>query len=164
VFRAYQSGLDYNMPIRADMQCAFNWFDDPGRTKRMTMIQPLIVASGTVTPTLSVDTDFGTSRAIAPLTILSGGALWDVAQWDNASWPGDNIVVTNWNSADALGHALAVHMQVNIATSNVTATPEGFDSGRFDAALFDTNSGIGGLAPILQCNAFNCVMELGGFV
>ncbi len=164
VFKAYNGGLDYDKSIQADMQCAYNWFDDPGRTKRMTMIQPLMVASGNISPSLSVDADFAVSTASAPLSILQGGAVWDAAIWDQSFWSGGVITVTNWDSADALGHALAVRMTVNIASSDVSNTPQGFDSARFDAGTFDANSTIGGIAPTLQVNSFNTVIELGGFV
>ncbi len=164
VFKAYNGGLDYDQSIKADMQCAYNWFDDPGRTKRMTMIQPLMVASGNISPSLSVDADFAVSSAVAPLTILQGGALWDAGIWDQSFWSGGVITVTNWDSADALGHALAVRMTVNIAPSDVSNTPQGFDSARFDAGMFDSNSTVGGIAPTLQVNSFNTVIELGGFV
>lgn len=164
VNQAYEGGLDLDQPIAADMQCAFNWFDDPGRTKRMTMIQPLLTASGAIQPLLSVDADFATSTAVAPITILQGGALWDVALWDVATWPEASIIITNWDSVDALGHALAVRMRVNVSGTEPGVTLEGFDFGKFDTAEFDAFPVSGGSAPILQVNAFNAIMELGGFI
>jgi hypothetical protein len=161
VNQAYTGGLDGAASIPADMQCAYNYFDDPGRTKRVTMVQPLLTAGGNITPTLSVDEDFVVSSATAPVTILTGGAVWDSAIWDTATWPNLSVQVTNWLSVDAIGHALAVHMSVNVVTQNTNNLGE-FDLSEFDTAQFD--QGASNIAPNLQVNAFNAIMELGGFV
>jgi hypothetical protein len=159
---AYSGGLDLITPIAADMQCAFNYFDDPGRIKRMTMVQPLMVANGTITPTMSVDEDFVISTSIAPVSILAGTTVWDTAVWDASVWPATTTVVKPWLSVDAIGHALAIHMSVNVASSNFISTTSEFDAGQFDTAEFD--QALSNLAPQLQVNAFNAIIELGGFI
>jgi hypothetical protein len=160
---AYSGGLDLTSPIIADMQCAFNWFDDPGRIKRISMVQPLMIANGTVTPAMSVDEDFVISTATAPITILGGTIVWDTARWDVDVWPATNAVVKPWLSVEAIGHALAIHLTVNVATNAGAASSVGaFDAGIFDTALFDQD--LSTLAPQLQVNAFNAIMELGGFI
>jgi hypothetical protein len=144
------------------MQCAFNYFDDPGRIKRMTMVQPLLTASGIVTPTMSVDEDFSNNAPAAPVQVIGPGAsaTWDVSQWDVAVWPQPSQPVVQWLSVQAIGHALAVRMQVNSAPTPVSGLGE-FDIAVFDSAEFD--AGAGG-APILQINAFNAILEFGGFI
>lgn len=155
--QGYVGGSDFLSAISADMQCAFNYFDDPGRTKRMTMIQPLLVAGGSVTPSLEVDADFGTSTTASPITFLSGSTLWDSAIWDQSVWPQDTVNLTNWYSVSALGHALAVRMKMAIGNNQAGV----FDVGAFDIVGFD----IGTTQPVtLRVNAFNAVMELGGFL
>jgi hypothetical protein len=161
VQRAYEGGLDGGDAIPADMQCAYNYFDDPGRTKRITMVQPLMTAGGPITPTLSVDEDFDVTNDVAPLTILTGGAVWDQAEWDQATWPNATVQVKNWQSVQAIGHALAIHMTVNVSTQTTTAIGE-FDIAQFDVGQFDNGSS--NIAPVLQVNAFNAIMELGGFI
>lgn len=161
VLLAYDGGLDGTAPIAADVQCAFNYFDEPGRNKRVTMVQPLLTAAGTITPFIEVDADFQASNASSPIQILAGGALWDTAAWDVAVWPADTVSVTNWLSAQALGHALAVRMKVNVASVDVGALGE-FDLSSFDSAEFD--GGGSGAAPVLQINAFNAIVEYGSFV
>jgi hypothetical protein len=158
---AYSGGLDLNLPIDSDMQCAFNYFDDPGRIKRMTMVQPLLTASGVVTPTLSVDEDFSDNAPAAPVIVIGGsGALWDSAIWDQSVWPQPSQPVTQWLSVQAIGHALAVRMQVNSSPIAVEALAV-FDVALFDDAEFD--EGVPG-APVLQVNAFNSILEYGGFI
>lgn len=162
VSKAFDSGTDFDQPIVADMQCAFNYFDDPGRNKRVTMVQPQMVASGSITPTISVDEDFNTATTSAPISILRGGASWDVSSWDIALWPEATIVVQPWLSVDAIGHALAIRMQVNVQASE-SVVIGGFDIGEFDDAAFNTEAS-SGEASILQINSFNAILELGGFI
>ena len=162
VNQGYIGGSDFFENISADMQCAFNYFDDPGRIKRMTLVQPLLTAQGAITPFMTVDYDFTANTTSAPVSTFSGGALWDVALWDVALWPSGTTNVISWYSVEAIGHALAIRMKVNYDAN--TSTSNGtFDLGVFDTATFDS----GGLTtqnPVLQTNSFNCVLEQGGYI
>jgi len=159
--QGYTGSSDANETIIADMQCAFNWFDDPGRLKRMTMLQPLLTTSGVITPTLAVDTDFETSTAVAPVTTLVGGVLWDVAIWDVSLWSVVSITFKSWLTVAAIGRAMAVRMRVNV--SGVDSGIAGvFDSGQFDEAVFDGQ--FTSTLPILQVNAFTAILESGGAI
>jgi hypothetical protein len=157
----YIGGSDGPLSITADLQCAYNWFDDPGKTKRMTMVQPLLQITGPLTPTLAVDTDFTASVASAPLTVLQNATLWDVAKWDVDQWPSASISYLSWLTVTAYGHAMALRMRVNVQTSN-PLTQGLFDSGVFDTATFD--GGLPTILPILQINAFNAIIETGGAI
>lgn len=158
---AYAGSSDGAETIVADMQCAFNWFEEPGRTKRMTMIQPLLTTSGVITPTIAVDADFGTSTAVAPVTTLVGGVLWDVAVWDVSLWSGISVNYKSWLTVNVLGKALAVRMRVNVAGSD-TGIAGVFDIAEFDTAVFDGQFST--TLPILQVNAFNSILESGGAI
>ena len=68
---AYTGGLDSVTPITADMQCAFNFFEQPGRIKTMSMVRPFITADGTLTPTIAVDVDFATADVTAAVQTLT---------------------------------------------------------------------------------------------
>lgn len=166
---AYAGGLDLVTPILADVKCAFNYFDEPGRLKNAGMIRPFLVADGTLTPTIQIDVDFEDSSPSAPVTILQPtGALWDVSLWDVGVWSTGSAPVINWLSCTALGTALAIRMIVNLAGGGVTsstAQSSVFDTGVFDTMVFDGNgvttaSGVG--VPILQINVFEISMEYGG--
>ena len=160
--RAYSGSADLVSAIAADMQCAYNWLDDPGRTKRMTMIQPLMTMGGSITPSISIDTDFLASTASVPVTSLSGGALWDSAIWDTSVWPAQSITFSSWLSVTAIGHAMAIRMRVNINPYSDPASMGLFDFSHFDAAVFD--GAVSDTLPILQVNAFNSIAELGGAI
>jgi hypothetical protein len=162
---AYQGGSDLFNTINADMQCAFNYFDDPGRIKRMTMVQPLVTVSQPTTLAIGVDTDFGTSTTSAPVSNFSfTGSLWDVGLWDVAQWSGGIINETSFFSVNALGHAMALRIKLNFASGAANPGMNGtFDLGVFDNAVFD--SGIFSTsAPVVKINLFNSILELGGLL
>lgn len=160
VNQGYIGSSDALNSIVGDMQCAFNWLDEPGRTKRMTMIQPLLSISSNISPTISVDTDFTTSTAIAPITPFVGTTLWDVARWDVSSWPGLASIFDSWLSVEAIGHAMAIRMRVNVTT--VPDSIAVFDTATFDVSSFD--EGFSLTPSVLQVNAFNSIAELGGAI
>ncbi len=157
---AYSGSADLVSPIPADMQCAFNWFDDPGRNKRITMIQPLMTSDGQISPSIAIDVDFANVAPAAVAQTISQGATWDNAIWDQDVWGGGLVQVTNWLSAMGVGKALAVRMTVNVVPTGPGALSV-FDKATFDNAVFD---GVGTLPVTLQVNAFNAIMELGGFI
>lgn len=163
VNQGYMGGSDLFNTIAADMQCAFNYFDDPGRLKRMTMLQPLLTTTSSVTPFLSIDISFGTSTTSAPVTNFAAvGALWDAAKWDTDMWPSGSINKKDFLSVTALGQAMAVRMKINFSAQPLTSKLGVFDIGTFDNAVFDT--GLSTVNPLLQVIAFNSILEMGSFV
>jgi hypothetical protein len=159
---AYQGPADLVSAIVADMQCAFNFFGAPGRSKRMSMIQPLMITGGTITPTLGVDIDFGTSSLTAPVSSFTlTGAVYDQSVYDNAFYAQGPLPQSTWQSVNAEGHALAVRMKVNVSPIGPNAQSV-FDTGVFDTMVFDGFTGQS--ASILQINAFNAVVEMGNFI
>lgn len=161
VNQGYVGSSDLFNTINADMQCAFNYFDDPGRIKRMTLVQPLLTTSGSITPFMGVDYDFSTSSVSAPVSTATGGAEWDSAIWDSSQWPATSNNQISWYSVEVLGHALAVRMKINYS-SGISAMDGVFDLGTFDNAEFD--EGLTTTSPILQVNAFNGILEYGGYI
>jgi hypothetical protein len=160
--QGYTGAQDYQNSIAADMQCAFNWFDEPGRLKRVTMLQPLLNVGTMLTPSIAVDADFQTSSAVATISNVAGGTLWDVGIWDVSTWATSQLNFSSWLTVDALGHALAVRMRINVTSPGTTTIGE-FDIGVFDSAGFDELVGSTSVSlPILQVNAFNAIAEFGG--
>ncbi len=147
------------------MACAFNYFDEPGRIKNLKMLRPLIIADGQVTPTLGVDVDFGTTALTSPVSIITpSGAVWDTSKWDNSTWSTGTVTVNQWLSVLALGTALSIKMQVNVAGSNVVIAQNSvFDTGVFDTMVFDGNGATASGQNLLklQVNSFEGLMEYG---
>lgn len=160
---AWNGIADLVSPVVADMKCAFNYFGDPGRNKRVAMVQPFIVSSGLITPTISIDVNFADSSPSAPVTqITPTGAVWDASLWDSATWGGGTVALVNWLSAEAQGQALAIRMKVNVGVSS-NASSSVFDTGVFDGMVFDAFFGTSDNST-LQVNAFNALVEYGANV
>lgn len=168
---AYAGATDLVSPIMSTVKCAFNYFDDPGRNKYMSMLRPMLVADGTLTPAIGVDVDFGDTSLTSSVTIISPtGGVWDSSLWDSGLWSSGGVTVINWLTVGAIGVALAIKMAVNIAgsiTSGSLISNSVFDTGVFDTMIFDGNGAIttsGSGIPVLRINAFECVMEFGGAI
>jgi hypothetical protein len=140
VQQAYLGSSDNGTAIPGDMQCAFNWFDDPGREKRITMVQPLLTADGQISPSIGINVDFASVAPTQATQILAGGARWGSAIWGTSLWGGGLVQVTAWQTVTSNpGKALAVRMATNVAPSGTNQIT-------------------------LQVNSFNAIMELGGFI
>lgn len=155
---AYSGPADLVNPIVADMQCAFNYFGDPGRIKEMLMVQPLMVTSGIIIPTISVDVDFGNVSPTALVTTpAQAGAMYDVSLYDQSFYAAGFVTQDLWQDAIGEGHALAIRIKANV----LPAGAGGFDSGVFDTMTFD---GLSTQQTTLQIMAFNAIVRKGGFI
>jgi hypothetical protein len=158
---AYRGVADLVSPIVADMKCAFNYFGDPARLKRMTMAEPLLVTSGTITPTIAVDVDFADSSPSAPVSAITPvGGVYDTSVYDTGTYAAGESSLSPWLSVLAQGRALALRMKVNVLPSG-TDSQSIFDTGTFDVMVFDPLTSD---TATLQVNAFNTLMELGANV
>jgi len=161
VNQAWEGAADLVSPIVADMQCAFNYFGDPGRLKEITMVQPLMVTSGAIIPTISVDVDFGSISPAAPVTTQQpSGAQYDVSLYDSSFYASGIQTQSLWQDVAAEGHALAIRMKVNTVPSGAGAGSV-FDTGVFDTMVFD---GFGTGTQTLQLMAYNAIIKKGGFI
>jgi hypothetical protein len=159
VVQAYTGAADLVSPINAFMACAFNYFGDPARVKQITMVQPLMVSSGSITPTIGIAVDFNPSAVLTPavVNVTPVGALYDVALYDSGTYAAGNSSTAQWLSAQGEGHALSIEMAVNMQPPG----PGGqsvFGMGVFDTAIFD---GFQGQTLTLQVNAFNVMLQKG---
>lgn len=167
---AYTGGADLISPIYYDSKSAFNFFQDPGRLKVMSMIRPYIVSSGSTTPTLSVNVDFQDTSITASVSVLQpSGGVWDTAIWDGSSWSGGLSTNISWLSVGAIGTTFAIRITVNLTQSDSSSASltSLFDLGLFDSVVFDGNGSItssGRDIPVLQLNAFEVLLENGGTV
>jgi hypothetical protein len=161
VQQAYTGIADQVSPIIADMKCAFNYFGNPGKLKRMTMARPFLVTSGQITPTLSVDADFADNSPSTPVSSIStAGALYDVSLYDSSFYAAGNSTLINWLSTEGLGTALALRMKVNVGATGAGGQSV-FDTGVFDTAVFD---GFATASAVLQVNVFNTLIETGAVI
>lgn len=169
VLLGYAGKSDIVNEIAMDIKTAFNYYDDPGRQKYMTMVRPYIVAGGDISPTFGVDIDFGDEDFNAPISsYVEFGSLWDTAVWDTDTWQsgGNERLFNDWQVIGAIGTAIALRMKVNLLPESLasTTTASVFDEGTFDNAVFDAGSifsASGDSLPILRFNSFQVILENG---
>lgn len=162
VHQAYEGAADSISAIPFTMQCAFNYFGDPGRIKNILLVQPFLVTSGNVIPTIAIATDFNPAGTATPaiVTISGVGAYWDSAYWDSAYYMAADSALNQWLSAPGMGRAISIQMAMNVAPSGVGGT-SAMDTGVFDTAIFD---GYAGQTQTLQVNGFNVQLEKGAVI
>jgi hypothetical protein len=163
VFLAYVGLNDTGEPIFADVQCAYNYFDEPGRLKRMTMIQPLMNVETAGAMIISIDADFAISDQTTTSNFLVG-SLWDVDLWDGAVWAIDASTFKIWLSTNAIGHALAVHIGVlSQPDTGLILDLSPFDDTIFEDSV-DWQEFIFNSLPRIKINTFTAIIEYGGFL
>jgi hypothetical protein len=161
VAEAWTGAADLVQPIISDMQCAFNYFGDPGRIKQVTQIKPNLITSGALTPTIGIDVDFGSTSPTSTVTsFTSTGSQYDVSLYDVGVYSGGLSVQTLWQATQAEGTALAVRMKVNLLPAGAGGQSV-FDTGVFDTMVFD-DFGVG--TNTLEIMAFNGIVRFGGAI
>lgn len=161
VNQAWVGPADLVTAISSDMQCAFNYFGDPGKIKKMTQVQPLLQTSGTVIPTLAVNVDFAnTSPAALVQSINPTGAQFGTAIFGTSTFGGGLVTQGLWQATEGQGHALALRMKVNLLPAGAGGQSV-FDTGTFDAMVFDD---FGNQTSTLQVYAFNSLVIFGGVI
>lgn len=123
---------DGTTPITATLNTAFNYFKSRGRRKRFLAVKPIITTDHSVVPGVGINVDFSqTGTATAPSFSGSGGAAWDVSQWDSATWPPNSTIVAQWQTLNGEGYCGSIIVQVNTLQSGnangVTLELNGWD-------------------------------------
>lgn len=159
VCEADTNGTDNGEGIEADMMTAFYDYGAPGVNKRWVECQPLITTDTQVTPGIAFNVDFQENAPISvPDSVITQGAEWDLAAWDQAIWPGEVGVQTNWLGASGLGHWMSIRMVADIQSEGLPDAEWG--EGVWGGGLWYTSAPE---APevTLQVNGFNVVYETG---
>ncbi len=117
VLEADASAGDFGgAPFVADLRTAFSYYGERGRKKRWPMVQPIIETTGEVSPSIGIDVDFRREDLTDPIPIVPiPGAIWGSAIWGEDLWGASVQLSDQWQSADGLGYAAAVHIKVTIA-------------------------------------------------
>lgn len=130
------SGGDENQTLTADMQPAFNYYNDRGREKNWTTIRPNVTISSTfpIAPQMGMHVDFSDMAQLAPINFSAGGPpipLWDIALWDSAVWTGD-VTPLNWATVNALGYCASIGITVTLPWDPNLITPQTLKINSFD--------------------------------
>lgn len=136
-------GFDDDGAIDFNMETAFNYLGNRGRLKQATMGRALLKTDGQFQPGLGLNVDFSTGATIGPTSFeQSSGDLWDVALWDQGTWPVVEQIVTDWQTLEGIGYAFSMRVSGSIeaeseAQESGTLTLEinGFDLLCIDGAF-----------------------------
>jgi hypothetical protein len=119
VYQADTGSADVDQPVTAIGETAYNAYKDPGRTKRWTAMQPLVISTDRNFPQLGISTDFQSVASLSTqsVTIFETSGVWDEGTWDASLWAQDASQINDWTSPPALGKFGAVRFQARTGTS-----------------------------------------------
>lgn len=115
---AYTAKCDYGFAddsgyIFGEAKTAFNYFGDPGRTKRFTMARPIFQTTGTMNATLAMDVDFNDAYPLATPTYTGiAGTAWNTALWNTFPWAPSSNIKKDWQGIVGVGYCGALHMRI----------------------------------------------------
>lgn len=110
---------DSGTQIFGSMQPAFSYFGT-NRQKRFTMLRPIMLTSGALTPALGLCLDFATKLPTGtPTFSQQAGGIWGVSLWGSGLWGGSLTVQKNWQTVYGVGFSASIYMQVATTKSEV---------------------------------------------
>ena len=159
VYEADTTSADKLTPITATGQTAYKADVSPGNLKRFTMIQPLVVTSGSTRPSVGISTDFNETATLStPSGAAAATSLWDAAVWDTAIWGGGSSYVSDWTSSSGLGRWASVKFQASTGTN---ASGMLWGTGQWGV---DTWGESNVSEETIQVNGFVVLAEVGAYV
>lgn len=103
---------DAGANIVTDALQAFNYFGKPGMNKAFKLARPTFEADGTPQIALELNTDFRVyPPESVPTSLATGGAVWDVDEWDVGVWGGAADIYDGWIGVRGYGRAASVRMK-----------------------------------------------------
>mgnify|MGYP003651131820 CR=1 FL=1 len=161
VYKADTGRADIDSPITAVGQTAYSAFGT-ARSKRFSMMKPLVTASGQNRPSLGISIDFVETSTLS--TISSGttasGATWDSssAVWDTSSWGGADVQINDWTTITALGTFGSLKFQ---AQTGLTSGSSGWSVSTWGSSLWGSQ---GQSDETMQLQGFLVLHEAGEYV
>jgi hypothetical protein len=120
VYKAWTGASDLGANIVADAKSAFSYFGNALQEKQFVLFRPILSVNGTLSFLTGLDTDFNETPISGTATYsVTGGALWDVALWDQSYWAANLQVQKAWTSPqENMGYSAAGKLK--IATNSLT--------------------------------------------
>lgn len=110
---------DDGAQIFGSLEPAFGYFGT-NRQKRFTMLRPVLLSDGPVTPALGINLDFSNNLPTGtPTFSTTAGAIWDTAKWDVGVWSSNPTVLKYWQTVFGIGFSATVYMQIATTVSSV---------------------------------------------
>ncbi len=111
VYQADTGLDDADAEIAGDMKTAYNYFRDPGRVKRFTMLRPVLRSNGIPHPAITVNVDFTDAIPTAVPTFTASDAVWDTAVFDVDAFAGESEATLVWTTVSGIGRCAAIRMR-----------------------------------------------------
>lgn len=153
------SSADFDQPIDAIGQTAYNYFKSRGVLKDFKLIQPLLTTDSDVAPAIGLSTDFKDNAVLAvPASAHIGVALFDSAVFDVDVFPVESRNTADWAAAPGQGHCASVHFrartggETNLSLWGVAKWGQSVWSGQIPSDV------------VIRLNGFNLIHERGGFI
>jgi hypothetical protein len=129
VYQAWTGSIDDATTIDATGQTAYNFFGQPGNTKRFTAVQPNITTDQSLVPQFGLSTDFRDNAIISsPTAAIGNSALYDSAIWDTDGYAVEGRSSADWTTVQGIGQCASLHFrQSTSSTGNVTVQFNGFN-------------------------------------
>ena len=117
----YHIDSDDGNNITAAAQQAYSYFESPGQLKRFTMVRPTLQSSGGVPNVFcGLSTDFNTEINLGQVSFnpaANSEGIWDVSEWDNATWVGGLTTTKVWQGVTGIGFTGSINL--NVAARNI---------------------------------------------
>lgn len=98
VYKAWTGTADNGNNIDFYGKQAFQDFGD-SRNKHCQLFMPMLVVNGNVAYSSDIDVDFNDSEMTGSASYtVTGGAVWDADNWDEAYWASTLEIVRQWSS------------------------------------------------------------------
>jgi hypothetical protein len=115
VYRADYGQSDNGAEIQSVCQQAFSYFGARGTVKKFSLVRPVFLAEGIVTPAVLINTDFQENRTTNSPTFSGGiGEDWDDGSWDEFDWAGGDVLTAKWQSVTAVGYSAGIRVVTSI--------------------------------------------------
>lgn len=114
VFKAWTGTADGEDDIVLDGKQAFSYFGT-NDLKRFNLFRPVLMVNGPLSLLTGIDVDFRDDGITGEATYsVTGGAQWDVSNWDEGYWAAGLDVVQQWTSPQQnVGKAAAGKIKIN---------------------------------------------------
>jgi hypothetical protein len=87
-----------------------------GQLYRVSLIQPIFIAGGRITPAVRVNVDYRDDQPMTtdeyPVDAGSAGSVWGTGLWGTAIWGDSHTPYADWINADGVGTASTVNMVI----------------------------------------------------
>lgn len=124
IYEADYGLSDNSANIVGRIKTAFSYFGDRIRTKKYTLLRPVMAATEGMSFDLNVDTDFS-DRTVNNDIVIDGGTgeLWSDGVWGVSEWEDDGTAqILNWYSVDGIGRNMAVRLESESQNAEVAIT------------------------------------------